>query len=142
MEKIGNTLLLIKEKLKESDIRLISDAVPKKPIKKFIRVLKEIDDPRMSSKVDYPLHEIILIAFLAILAGAGTYVDIESFAEAKSKWLKKHFFIKSGIPSHDTFRRVLSIIDPQLLQRATVTFLLDNIKLMKRAFNIDEGIKL
>ena len=141
MEKIGNTILAIKEVIKENNISLSEAGTPKKPIKKFISFLKEVKDARMPSKVEFPLHEIILVAFLAILAGAGTIADISDFAEMKHKWLKEHFYIKHGIPSHDTFRRVLSLIDPALLQAATVTFLLDNIKMMKRAFNIKEEIK-
>jgi predicted transposase YbfD/YdcC len=82
-----------------------------------------------------------MIAFLAVMAGAATIADIAMFGVAKEKWLKKYFGIEHGIPSHDTFRRVLSIIHPEQLQRATVAFLLDNIKLMKRAFNIKEGTK-
>ena len=141
MEKIGNTILLIKESIAQNNLSLSSTGIPKKPIKKFIRFLKEIDDVRMPTKLVYPLHEVVLMAFLAIMTGAGTYIDIADFAADRSQWLKENFFIEHGVPSHDTFRRVLSLIDPALLQVATVTFLLDNIKLMKRAFNIKEDVK-
>ena len=141
MEKIGKTVLVMKEIIKEHNISLSEAGIPKKPIKKLINFLKEIKDVRETSKVAYPLYEIILVAFLAIMAGACTIADIADFAELKRQWLKNNFFIKHGTPSHDTFRRVLSLIDPALLQAATVTFLLDNIKMMKRVFNIDEGTK-
>jgi predicted transposase YbfD/YdcC len=140
MSKIGNTILSIKESIKGYNIDLSAGGIPKKPIKKLIRFLKEIPDNRNQSQVSYPLHEIILTAFLAIMAGAETIVDIANFAMDRNKWLKEHFFIKQKSPSHDTFRRVLSIIDPFMLQNATVTFLIDNIKVMKRAFGIDEPV--
>ena len=140
MSKIGNTILSIKESVKGHKIDLTVGGIPKKPIKKLINFLKEIPDDRHFEQVIYPLHEIILAAFLAIMAGAETIVDIADFGEDRKEWLKEHFFIKHGIPSHDTFRRVLSIIDPFMLQNATVTFLLDNIKVMKRAFKIEEPV--
>ena len=45
--------------------------------------------------------------------------------------------LQHGIPSHDTFRRVFALIDPEHLQKATTTFLIDNMKLIKRAFKIE-----
>lgn len=91
----------------------------------------------MQKKIEYPLHEILMAAFLAVVAGAATFVDMAEFGRLKEKWLKDNFGIKHGIPSHDTFRRVLSIINPVHLQSATVSFLVDNIKLIKRAFGIE-----
>jgi len=117
------------------------EGVPKKPIRKLIRFFKTIEDARIQGKVSYPLPEVLMVAFLAVMAGAGTMVDIALFGSVNEKWLKENFGVKHGIPSHDTFRRVLSIIDPTQLQKATVSFLLDNIKLLKRAFNIEDGIK-
>jgi hypothetical protein len=43
--------------------------------------------------ISYPLTEIILIVFLAILANASTWIEIEIFGNAKEKWLRK-FLIK------------------------------------------------
>jgi predicted transposase YbfD/YdcC len=103
--------------------------------------MKSIEDTRSEGKVIYPLHEIVMVAYLAIMAGASTIADIANFANDKNKWLEKYFMIKHGVPSHDTFRRVLSLIDPAYLQTATVAFLIDNIKVLKRAFKIETGIK-
>ena len=88
MEKIGNTILAIKEIIKENNISLSEAGIPKKPIKKFISFLKEVKDARLPSKVEFPLHEVILVTFLAIMAGAGTIADIADFAEMKHQWLK------------------------------------------------------
>ena len=55
--------------------------------------------------ISYPLIEIILIAFLAVLGNASTWVEMEEFGHAKEHWLKKLIKLKNGIPSHDTFRR-------------------------------------
>jgi len=141
LAKAENVIALFKEIVDKNKIALNAKGIPKKPIRKLIRFFRSVDDARIQGKVSYPLHEILMVAFLAILAGAGTISDIEMFGLDKEKWLKKHFAVKHGIPSHDTFRRVLSIIDPQQLQVATVAFLMDNIKVIKRAFNIESGVK-
>ena len=45
-------------------------APPKDVIRRFVRLFKDIDDVRCQAMIDYPLVEIILIAFLAVLANA------------------------------------------------------------------------
>ena len=112
--------------------------VPKKPILKLLRLFGSVSDARVQGRVEYPLREVLMAAFVAVLAGAGTFIDIWEFCNSKKEWLSDNFMIKHGIPSHDTFRRVLSIIDPSVLQSATVAFLIDNIRLLRRAFNIEE----
>jgi predicted transposase YbfD/YdcC len=139
LAKIENTILLFKEMVSEFNITLPNEGVPKKPIRKLIRFFQTIEDARAQGMVSYPLHEILMVAFLAVMAGAGTMLDIAMFGSVNEAWLKKNFGIQHGIPSHDTFRRVLSLIHPQQLQKATVAFLLDNIKLLKRAFHIEGG---
>ena len=39
------------------------------------------------------------------------------FAEASEEWLKKYFELPNGIPSHDTFNRVFSQINPKQFQK-------------------------
>ena len=108
-------------------------APPKDVIRRFVRLFKDIDDVRCQAMIDYPLAEIILIAFLAVLANASTWVEMECFGKSKQKWLKKFVRLKNGIPSHDTFRRVFSLIDTEQLQKATVAFLVENITAIKRS---------
>jgi predicted transposase YbfD/YdcC len=141
MAKVENTILLFQEMVKDYQITLPSQGVPKKPIQKLVRFFQTIEDARLQGMVSYPLHEILMVAFLAVMAGAGTVYDVALFGSVNAAWLKENFGIEHGAPSHDTFRRVLSLIHPAQLQRATVSFLLENIKLLKRAFQMEEGIK-
>ena len=108
-------------------------APPKDVIRRFVRLFKDIDDVRCQAMIDYPLVEIILIAFLAVLANASTWVEMESFGKSKQRWLKKFIQLKNGIPSHDTFRRVFSLIDTEQLQEAIVAFLVENITAIKKS---------
>lgn len=130
-----------KDVILNTGLRLEDDNIPKKPIKRLIRCFKAIEDKRMEKKIDYPLYEILLISFFAIFSGADTWTALADFGVIKEKWLKQFLPLANGIPSHDTFRRVFALINPEHLQKATVTFLIDNMKLIKRAFHIpDSGL--
>ena len=74
--------------------------------------------------IDYPLSEVILTAFLVILCNASTLSEIEEFGNEKEKWLKKFLKLENGIPSHDIFRRVFTLINPVQMKLANVNFLM------------------
>jgi len=58
----------------------------------------------------------IVVAIAAVLAGADGWQDVERFARAKEAWLRQFLALPSGIPSHDTFGRVFSLLDPQAFE--------------------------
>jgi predicted transposase YbfD/YdcC len=70
----------------------------------------------VTGRCDYPLIEIISIAICAVLSGAEGWEDIEEFGESKQGWLRQFLALEQGIPSHDTFRRVFSLLDGQAFQ--------------------------
>lgn len=59
---------------------------------------------------------IVTIAILAVLAGADGFVAIERYGRAKQRWLETFLDLPHGIPSHDTFGRVIGALDPQGLE--------------------------
>ena len=116
---------------------------PKAVIRRFVRVFSGVEDRRVDSMTDYPLTEVLLITFLAVLANASTWTEIAQFGEEKERWLRKFLRLKHGIPSHDTFRRVFSLIDGDTLQRATVSFLVENMAALRRCVGArDDGYRL
>jgi predicted transposase YbfD/YdcC len=62
------------------------------------------------------LFDIIAIAILGTICGADGWVEIEQFGYQKLNWLSKFLFLPKGIPSHDTFGRVFSMIAPEEFQ--------------------------
>ena len=134
MAKINHFIASYSDRIKELGISFDDKtSPPKNVILRFVQVFRNIDDSRVQGMIDYPLEEIMLIAFLAVLGNASTWVEMEIFGRSKEKWLRKFIKLRNGIPSHDTFRRVFSLIDTQQLQEATVQFLLENIAAIKRA---------
>lgn len=138
MAKINRFISTYTDVLKGLDIPVGQGLPPGTVIHRFLRIFQKIDDSRIQAMIDYPLKEIILIAFLAVLGNASTWTDMERFGKKKQRWLKKFLRLKNGIPSHDTFRRVFSLIDTAQLQKAVVAFLMDNLYAIKKALGVKE----
>jgi predicted transposase YbfD/YdcC len=114
-----------------------------KLIKRFIRLAKEVPDARMQGMIGYPLKEILLIAFFAVLSGAETWTQMAQFGQARVTWLQSFMKFKNGAPSHDTFRRVFSLIAPGVFQGLIVDFLVDNMNRIKASLGIaPNGVRL
>jgi len=77
----------------------------------FFQHFSLIVDPRIDRTKKHPLETILFIAISAVIAGAEGYNDIEEFGRDRKDWFAKYVDISQGIPSHDTFARVLSLID-------------------------------
>jgi predicted transposase YbfD/YdcC len=77
---------------------------------------EDLPDPRVVGRCEHKLVEIILIAICAVLSGAEGWEDIEEFGQSKAGWLKQFLTLENGIPSHDTFRRVFSLLDAAAFQ--------------------------
>lgn len=75
-----------------------------------------LEDPHQEGKIRYPLTDILVIAVCAATCGAETYEDIVLHGESKRDWLAGSLDLEHGIPSHDTFRGVFSLIDADALE--------------------------
>jgi predicted transposase YbfD/YdcC len=81
-----------------------------------------ITEPRQSNK-RHQLLDIITIALCAIICGCDGWEQVEDFGEAKYEWFKTFLELPHGIPSHDTFGRVFSAIDPVEFQESFVNWM-------------------
>lgn len=82
-----------------------------------------LPDPRTKEhKKEHKLIDIIFITIAAVICGAEDWNDIEQYGEEKEDWLKTILELPSGIPSHDTFNRVFSLIDPGELQKCFISW--------------------
>lgn len=71
-----------------------------------------VSDPRIERTRRHKLIDIIVIAICAVICGAKSWDDIELFGYEKKSWLKRFLELPNGIPSHDTFNRVFTHLDP------------------------------
>jgi predicted transposase YbfD/YdcC len=79
-----------------------------------------IEDPRVQGRCDYPLMEVMTIAICAVIAGSETWTDIETYGKSKEVWLKQFLPLENGIPSHDTFGDVFSVLDGEQFQESFI----------------------
>jgi predicted transposase YbfD/YdcC len=86
-------------------------------MKSPLSYFSELRDPRVERTREHLLEEILLMALAAVLSGAGSWNEIEGYCKAKSVWLKSFLKLPGGIPSHDTFNRVISALDPAELEK-------------------------
>ena len=78
----------------------------------FLDYFDDLEDPRVNRTKIYPLNEILFIVICAIICGADSWRDFVDFGETKFDYLKKFFPFTNGIPSKNTFARVMSAINP------------------------------
>ena len=73
----------------------------------LIAHLAPMVDPRIDRRKEHDLVDILVIAICTLLCGGEGFNDMEDFGEAKLDWFKTFLRLRNGIPSHDTFNRVL-----------------------------------
>ena len=94
----------------------------KKLKRSVIKQFEALEDPRVKRKPEHLLVDIVTIAILAVLSGANDMVAVETYGNAKQAWLETFLELPNGIPSHDTFSRVLALIDPQQLHECFLSW--------------------
>lgn len=86
--------------------------------KSVLQHFQHLSDPRTGRRKDHNLVAMITIGILAVLCGADGFVAIETYGKANQAWLETFLDLPCGIPSHDTFGRVFSMLEPQELQNS------------------------
>ena len=88
----------------------------------LIEHFSELEDPRKEDKIQHKLIDILVITICASICGADDWVSVESFGRARIDWFKTQLELPNGIPSHDTFGRVFSLLHPQYLQDSFISW--------------------
>jgi predicted transposase YbfD/YdcC len=79
---------------------------------------QDLTDPRVERTRKHPLINIAFIAVCAVLSGANSFAAIHEFGTDRRTWLTRFLDMTNGIPSEDTFRRVLARLDPTAFETA------------------------
>lgn len=84
----------------------------------FLDHFKKLDDPRLhNNNLRHNLMDILVITILGTICGADNWVEISDFGNARHDWLKTFLELPNGIPSHDTFGRIFSLINPETFEK-------------------------
>jgi predicted transposase YbfD/YdcC len=119
----------------------INNMKDKQSFDMFNEYFAHIKDPRQAHKINHLLSEILFITILAIIAGADDFNDIARFARMKKDWLATFLKLPGGIPSHDTFNRVLCMIDAREFQQSFVDWVDDIRNNIKTPGNPTEALE-
>jgi predicted transposase YbfD/YdcC len=82
----------------------------------FPRFFSDMPDPRAANKI-HKLHDMIVIAVMAVICGADGWAQVAVFGRGRKKWPATFLELPGGIPSHDTFGRVFSLLAPDAFER-------------------------
>ena len=118
------------------------------------RFFATLPDPRRETKNKrHMLLDILVIALCATVAGCTSAVEIAEYGRQKESWFRRVLTLAGGIPSHDTFTRVLAALDPERFNECFVSWVqslheltvgevvaIDG-KTLRRSFDRVEGLK-
>jgi predicted transposase YbfD/YdcC len=93
------------------------------PLDEIIAYFDDLEDPRSTINQKHPLVSVVVIAMMAVLAGAGGPTAIAKWAALKAEFLMGVLKLPNGIPRKDVFRRVLSLLKPEAFQTCFVNWL-------------------
>jgi predicted transposase YbfD/YdcC len=83
----------------------------------------ELEDPRSTINRRHPLVSVVVIAVMAVLAGASGPTAIAEWAATKEEFLIEALDLPNGVPRKDVFRRVLMALKPAAFQACYVNWL-------------------
>ena len=92
---------------------------------------EKVKDPRLNRKKKHNLSDIFFMTLAAVICGADNWVMIREFCKSKEAWLTELLSLEDGIPSHDTFGRVFSLIDTDEFSECFTSWMKDVSQLTK-----------
>ena len=123
------------------------------PTLSLITHFQTLADPRVNRTKDHDLIDLLVIAICTLLCGGESFNDMEDFGHAKREWFETFLTLRNGIPSHDTFNRLLAALDPKAFGQCFVNWTqslrqaiaqeivaLDG-KALRRALHADQSIQ-
>ena len=84
----------------------------------IVESFSALEDPRSHINRRHPLPSVLVIAVLAVLAGAAGPTAIARWAKIKEDLLAGALDLPNGIPGKDVFRRVLMLLKPEAFEAA------------------------
>ena len=83
---------------------------------------KSLTDKRIKRKCKYKIWDIVCVALLAVIANCNEWEEIEIFAKKNKEWLRKFLLMTGGIPSAQTYERVISMLEPNEINKICIEF--------------------
>ncbi len=78
-------------------------------------IFAPVQEIRRQNRCWHKLEDILFISLCTLIANGEDFPDMVAFGNQKENWLKQYIELPNGIPSVDTFSRVLEGINPKEL---------------------------
>src|SRR3954471_16548057 len=98
-------------------------SIQRSGVDEIVRHFEDLEDPRSSVNRQHPLVSVVVIALMAVLAGANGPTAIARWAALKGEFLVGALDVPNGIPRKDVFRRVLVLLKPHAFQACFANWL-------------------
>jgi predicted transposase YbfD/YdcC len=96
-----------------------SDQILQNPLVLF-RQFEIIEDPRINRRKRYPLLNILVFTFVALMSDQQSWYEIQAFCIANLDWFAQYIDVSAGVPSHDTFRRIFCLLKPNCIEQIII----------------------
>lgn len=97
-------------------MRTLSPSVETTPTSSLLVRLEAVTEPRLERHRKHTLIDLLAVAICSILGGANSWLAVVRFGHAHEDWFRGFLELQNGIPSHDTFNRVFSLLKPEELE--------------------------
>jgi predicted transposase YbfD/YdcC len=84
----------------------------------FHDYFQDLTDPRVERTRRHPLINVVFIAVCGVPSGANSFAAIQEFGTDRQQWFARYLDLSNGIPSDDTFGRVLARLNPGEFEKA------------------------
>jgi predicted transposase YbfD/YdcC len=89
----------------------------------FEQHFQDLQDPRVERTRKHPLINVVFMAVCGILSGANSIAGIHEFGIDRRSWFARYLDLTNGIPSEDTFGRVLARLDPAAFEKCLLSWI-------------------
>jgi|LauGreDrversion4_2_1035121.scaffolds.fasta_scaffold83737_3 predicted transposase YbfD/YdcC len=76
-------------------------------------LMGEVTDPRSKRGIRHTLSDVIFILLVSVISGIESADNIEDFVEENLDWFSRYCELRHGVPSQDTYLRLLAMIRPE-----------------------------
>jgi hypothetical protein len=83
----------------------------------ILDLAQQLPDYRQEWKISHLATDIVFITVVAVICGAKDWSDVQYFGVCKEPFFRRYLLLPNGIPSHDTFNRFLSGLNPQVMEQ-------------------------
>lgn len=109
----------------------------KSKLETFLDYFSNVNDPRIERNKLFLLDEILLIVLCGTICGAEGWDEFQEFGKQKLRFLKSYLPFKNGIPCHETFRRVISSLNPDEFKDCFIQWVQSFQSTLKEVIAID-----